>query len=223
VSPGELPEEVRRLIRSSVPSIDALECFLILVRHPERTWTVGDLVTVLRPTAIADQVVAAFLDGLRAHGLVVEREAGHFAYQAASPALATAVQGLLKAYHERPVTLIRTVYAIADSRKIQGFADAFKLKPDHSDDQMTIQVALYLLSVITCLACTVLLFREYLRSKARLLLWSTLCFVGLTGNNVLLVLDLILFPGVDLRLARLAAALGGMLFLLYGFIWEAET
>jgi uncharacterized protein DUF5985 len=88
---------------------------------------------------------------------------------------------------------------------------------------MTIQVALYLLSAITCLVCTVLLCREYLRNKARLLLWSTLCFVGLTCNNVLLVLDLILFPEVDLRLARLAAALGGMLFLLYGFIWEAET
>ena len=54
------------------------------------------------------------------------------------------------------------------------------------------------------------------------LLWSALCFVGLSLNNALLVLDLLVFPDIDLRLPRLLAALAGLLFLLYGFIWEAE-
>jgi hypothetical protein len=73
------------------------------------------------------------------------------------------------------------------------------------------------------MACTVLLFREYLRTRARLLLWSTLCFVGLSVNNALLFTDLVLFPTGDLRLLRAAAALAGMACLLYGFIWEAES
>ena len=69
----------------------------------------------------------------------------------------------------------------------------------------------------------VLLFRGYARNGARLLLWSALCFVGLSVNNVLLFFDLVIFPTqVDLRVYRLVAALAGVLFLLYAFIWEAE-
>ena len=39
------------------------------------------------------------------------------------------VQTLAKAYEERPVTLFRLIYALRD-RKIQSFADAFKLRKD---------------------------------------------------------------------------------------------
>jgi len=79
------------------------------------------------------------------------------------------------------------------------------------------------LAVLTCLACTVLLFRGYARSGLRLLLWSALCFVFLSLNNVLLFFDLVVFPTeIDLRAFRLLSALGGLLVLLYGFIWEAE-
>lgn len=46
------------------------------------------------------------------------------------------------------------------------------------------------LAVLTSLACMVLLFRAYAASGVRLLLWSGLCFVFLSLNNVLLFLDL---------------------------------
>ena len=85
------------------------------------------------------------------------------------------------------------------------------------------KVALYLLALLTCMGCTVLLLREYFRTRARLLLWSSLCFVGLSVNNALLVADLVLYPAMDLRLVRGLAALAGMLFLLYGFIWDTEA
>jgi hypothetical protein len=85
------------------------------------------------------------------------------------------------------------------------------------------KVVLYLLAALTSISCMVLLFRGYARSGARLLLWSALCFVGLSVNNVLLFFDFVIFPTqVDLRPWRLAAALAGVLFLLYAFIWEAE-
>lgn len=88
----------------------------------------------------------------------------------------------------------------------------------------TFNLMLYLMAVLTCLACTVLLGRSYMRTGVRLLLWGTLCFVGLSISNVLLFFDLIVFPtDVDLRLWRLAAALAGLLFLLYGFIWEDRS
>lgn len=82
---------------------------------------------------------------------------------------------------------------------------------------------LYALAVLTCLACTLLLYRGYVRSRTPLLFWSALCFVGLSLNNLLLFFDLVLFPTeIDLRAYRLAAALVGLGFLLYGFISESE-
>jgi len=84
------------------------------------------------------------------------------------------------------------------------------------------KVCLYGVAVLSCLACTILLFRAYLQKRVRLLLWSSLCFVGLTANNLSLFLDLVVFPSVDLRLLRLGTALAGMLCLLYAFIWESD-
>ena len=40
----------------------------------------------------------------------------------------------------------------------------------------------YVLCALTALACAVLLFRGYRASGARLLLWSAVCFAGLTLN-----------------------------------------
>jgi hypothetical protein len=88
---------------------------------------------------------------------------------------------------------------------------------------LTFTFVLTVLAVLTCLACTVLLFRGYARSGLRLLLWSALCFVFLSLNNLLLFFDLVIFPTeVDLRPYRLVAALVGLLFLLYGFIFESD-
>jgi hypothetical protein len=78
------------------------------------------------------------------------------------------------------------------------------------------------LAVLTSLACTLFLFRAYAAGQARLLLWSALCFVFLTASNILLFLDIVVLPDLDLRPYRLAAALVGVLFLLYGFIWETQ-
>lgn len=87
---------------------------------------------------------------------------------------------------------------------------------------VTMKVVLTLLASLTSLACMVLLFRAYAATGLRLLLWSALCFVCLSANNVLLFFDLVVFPDIDLRVFRLVAALGGVVFLLYGFLWEAE-
>jgi hypothetical protein len=82
---------------------------------------------------------------------------------------------------------------------------------------------LFLLAALTSFACMALLLRGYARTGVRLLLWSGLCFIFLTTNNVLLFVDTIIFPTeVDLRVLRLSAAFAGVACLLYAFIWEAE-
>ena len=87
---------------------------------------------------------------------------------------------------------------------------------------VSVDFVLTLLAALTSLACMVLLFRGYAATGVRLLFWSALCFVCLTANNALLFFDLVVFPDIDLRVYRIAAAFAGILFLLYGFLWEAE-
>jgi len=84
------------------------------------------------------------------------------------------------------------------------------------------KIALYVVAVLSSGACAVLLLRGYLRRRVRLLMWSGICFIGLTINNVALFVDLIVFPDLDFRLARLIPALIGMTVLLYGFIWDSD-
>jgi len=80
----------------------------------------------------------------------------------------------------------------------------------------------FFLCMVTSLACMVLLIRGWRQSRATLLLWSSLCFVGLALNNFFLFLDLVLFPNIDLFPARQAASLAAVAVLLYGFIWETD-
>jgi hypothetical protein len=87
----------------------------------------------------------------------------------------------------------------------------------------TFKVVLLLLAVLTSLSCTVLLYRGYARTSARLLFWSALCFVFLSLNNVLLFTDIVIFPvEVDLRIYRLLASLAAIVCLLYAFIRESD-
>jgi hypothetical protein len=79
----------------------------------------------------------------------------------------------------------------------------------------------FVLCTGTSALCTWLLFRSYARSRTRLLIWSALCFLLLTANNLLVFMDLIMLPSFDLSMARLATSLAAVSLLVYGFIWDA--
>jgi hydrogenase/urease accessory protein HupE len=82
--------------------------------------------------------------------------------------------------------------------------------------------AIYSLCTLTALACAFLLLQAYRRTAYRLLLWSGLCFVGLTLNNVALVMDKVILPQVDFSIWRSVTGLAAMTILLYGLIWDRE-
>lgn len=82
-------------------------------------------------------------------------------------------------------------------------------------------ITIYSLCAITALVCTFLLLRAYARGRYRLLLWSGICFAGLTLNNILLVIDKTQMT-VDLSILRTSVALAAMAILLYGLIWDVE-
>ena len=80
----------------------------------------------------------------------------------------------------------------------------------------------YLLCALAALICSVLLLRAYGRAKARLLLWSGVCFGCFALNNTLVALDLVVFLDADLFLLRNVSALVGVVALLYGLVMEAR-
>jgi Family of unknown function (DUF5985) len=80
----------------------------------------------------------------------------------------------------------------------------------------------YALCAIASVLCAWLLLRGYRASRARLLLWSSLCFIGLALNNLILFADKVVVTGVDLSTPRLLSALAGIVVLLFGLIWETD-
>ncbi len=79
----------------------------------------------------------------------------------------------------------------------------------------------YILCAATSLCCAFVLLKSYARNGLRLLLWSGICFTCLAVTNVLLFVDFVILPAVDLALLRNSITLVGILVLLYGLIWEA--
>lgn len=125
----DLPDDVLRLIQSSVPAIDALEVLVLLCRGA-RSFTAKEIASGFPSINSPEPILAEYLRLLKSQGIVTESEGGSFAYHPAAADIEEAVMHLLSAYDERPVTLIRTIYAIADSRNIKTFADAFRLRKE---------------------------------------------------------------------------------------------
>ena len=80
---------------------------------------------------------------------------------------------------------------------------------------------IYGLCALVALLCAYLLLTAYFRQHHRLLLWSGICFVGFTANNILLVLDKLVYLDIDLSIYRTLVALASVVVLLYGLIGES--
>jgi len=88
--------------------------------------------------------------------------------------------------------------------------------------QISFPGIVYVLCFVTSSACAWLLGRSYLRTRARLLLWSSASFFLLAGSNFLLMVDLLVFTDVNLRIGRLLFSLAAVAILIFGFVWDLE-
>lgn len=87
---------------------------------------------------------------------------------------------------------------------------------------LTAEAFIYLLCIATSALCAWLLIAAFLRTRQGLLLWSAVCFCLLTVNNLLVFVDLILLPQIDLSLERSLTLLVAGGVMLYGFIRGME-
>jgi hypothetical protein len=122
----DFPEDLRSFIQESISSVDAAELLILLARDAERRYSLAELIDAMRPTMLSEAAARRHLAHFETNGLVAS--AGDaYRYSPATPALESAVRALTKVYNERPVTLVRMIYAPKDD-KIRSFADAFRLK-----------------------------------------------------------------------------------------------
>ncbi len=78
----------------------------------------------------------------------------------------------------------------------------------------------YALCGVTSTFCASLLYLKYKKRHTRLLLWSSICFIGLALNNILLFIDMVVVPEINLSVVRTVPAFLGLSALLFSFIWD---
>jgi len=121
-------DEFCRFLRAAVPSVDAAELLLLLQRESARWWSAPEAAAELAPAVVlSESDVARYFGIFQASALVAVAPDKRVQYLPGFSALEAHVQTLEQAYRERPVTLIRVIYALRDN-SIQSFAAAFKLR-----------------------------------------------------------------------------------------------
>jgi hypothetical protein len=121
----EFSDEFCRFIQSSIPAVDAAELLLLLHRKRGEAFTAEEAIAKLGPGITATDA-AKYMETFQARGVVAAFPDKRYQYRPENE-LAAFVDGLAQAYSQRPVTLIRVIYALRDSQ-IKSFADAFKLR-----------------------------------------------------------------------------------------------
>jgi hypothetical protein len=124
-----LSPEVRKFLHENIDSVEQLEILRVLAEDPGREWAMADLSKVVQSTAdqLAADVVVLQSRGLLNLQLVEGRKSVRNGPRSAE--LEEQTQRLMEAYRQRPVTMIRLVYARATAQ-LQAFADAFKLRKE---------------------------------------------------------------------------------------------
>lgn len=124
-----IPEDVRRFVLTSVPSVPFLEALLLLRADPGREWDGAMLAGRLY---IRERVADDLLDALCTAGMARRCEAPGaqplYCY-APGDALRDRIDRLAEVYARQLVEITHLIHSSLD-RKAQQFADAFRLRKD---------------------------------------------------------------------------------------------
>lgn len=115
-----------RFIQANIPDMDAAELLLLFQGKPDVSFSVEEAIAKLS-LAMSKSTATKYINAFASLGLLFSAK-DRFRYNPESE-YAPLVLVLQQAYSQRPVTLIRIIYALRDS-KIQSFADAFRLRKD---------------------------------------------------------------------------------------------
>lgn len=124
-----IPEDLRRFVLTSVPSVPFLEALLLLRADPSQQWESAMLASRLY---IRERVAGELLSDLCTAGIArpCEPPAQHcFSYGPATEALRERIDALADVYAKQLVDVTHLIHSGLE-RKAQQFADAFRWRKD---------------------------------------------------------------------------------------------
>ena len=117
-----------KFLQKAVPTVEAAELLILVSSNPTKTWSAKEAAAAIRDrVSVSEAECIKHIDALVARSLVRSEPERTFKYYPSSEELAGHVKTLAQAYNERPVTLIRMIYALRDN-KISSFSDAFRFE-----------------------------------------------------------------------------------------------
>lgn len=121
-----VPEEIKRFIMTSIPSVPYLEAMLLLRANPTQSWAAADTAQRL---FVADKVAFDLLAALCQAGVLTESAPAQFCYQPRSDSLMKMIDQLADCYSQYLMPVTHLIHSKSDKRARQ-FAEAFKLRKD---------------------------------------------------------------------------------------------
>jgi hypothetical protein len=123
------PEDARRFVLTSIPSVPFLEALLLLRANPAQQWHAA---TLAQRLYVRERTAQALLEDLCRAGMVAPCDVPRhdcYQYQPSSEQLRERIDALAELYSRRLVEVTMLIHSSLD-RKAQQFADAFKLRKD---------------------------------------------------------------------------------------------
>ena len=123
------PEDLRRFVLTSIPSVPFLEALLLLRANPAQQWH-GD--SLAQRLYVRERTAQALLEDLCRAGMIAPcapPHEGRYQYHPSSTVLGERIDALADLYARHLVEVTLLIHSSLD-RKAQQFADAFKLRKD---------------------------------------------------------------------------------------------
>jgi hypothetical protein len=124
-----IPNDIRRFVLTSIPSVPYLEAALLLRADPAQDYAASDLAAHLY---MPEKPAAELLEALGAAGIAqctVHEEPRRYRYAARTETLARSMDALAACYAANLVGVTALIHD-ATQQNAQRFADAFKLRKD---------------------------------------------------------------------------------------------
>lgn len=124
-----IPEDLRRFVLTSIPSVPFLEALLLMRADPAQAWRRD---TLARRLYVREKMAEGLLADLCTAGIAVhchDAGADSYRYAPADPGLRERIDRLADAYATHLVEVTHLIHSSLD-RKAQQFADAFKWRKD---------------------------------------------------------------------------------------------
>jgi hypothetical protein len=123
-----IPEDVRRFILTSIPSVPHLEALLLLHYASDQLW---DSTTVAQRLYISEKAATDLLADLSAAGFIAaaESETALYRYHPGSDEIRQVIDRLAETYAKNLLEVTNIIHS-KTGKRAQQFADAFKWRKD---------------------------------------------------------------------------------------------